>query len=99
MLEAGHHQADLFYFPGIGDRKRVDQFSRVDHCDAIGQGEGLFQIAGHQKNAGPLAGLQQQVPDFFGGPDIKALGGLFSDDQARTPEKLPGQNQLLQVAA
>ena len=70
----------------------------VEHDgNPIGQGHGFGKITGHQKNTGLFPGFNQQVPDFFGGGNIKPLGRLLRYNQSGPAKKFTGQHQFLQI--
>ena len=96
---AGHQQAELFTGGGIPGHD-VDQFTVVDHADAVGQAQDFVQLERHQQHGFAfIAQAQQLAVDAFNGADVQTARGLRGNQQFWIAADFARQDHLLLVAA
>jgi len=70
------------------------------HQDPVGQGQDLVQLAGHDQDGGAVVALLDDAAvDVLDRSDVDPTCGLRGDDQLGLAGELPGDDQLLLVAA
>ena len=98
-MPAGHEQADGVA-GGLGPVERADEVAAVDHADAVGEGEDLVELGGHQQHGGALvADLDDAAVDELDRADVEPTGRLGDDEELHVAGELPGDDHLLLVAA
>ena len=84
-----------------GVRPELDgRGAAADHLQPVGDAQCLGQVRGHHQHRGAVLGQLGDDPvDLLLGADVDALGGLGQHQHLRPLDELPGQHDLLGVAA
>src|SRR5499427_9111205 len=97
-LAAGHQQAEFLL--GDGGRTERDDLALVHDGDAVGQGVDLVELGGDDQHRYTLVPLgDEALVHELDRADVQASGRLADDHQLDVPAHLPGDHDLLLVAA
>src|SRR5215471_4823693 len=97
-LAAGHQQAEVLL--GNGGRAEPDDLALVHHGDAVGQGVDLIELGRDDHHRHALVPLGDDAfVHALDRADVEAAGRLADDHQLDVAAHLPGDHDLLLVAA